>query len=95
MATAVNKTLSTESSESGDERIHLAVLSTLGVDLPETAKILDFGCGFRRFGSPKEQDHRNLVFPAYLPSPRRDTRRATTELLFHRRNGGSVVIHPD
>ena len=25
--------------------IHLAVLSTLGVDLPETAKILDFGCG--------------------------------------------------
>ena len=25
--------------------IHLAVLSTLGFDLPETAKILDFGCG--------------------------------------------------
>jgi SAM-dependent methyltransferase len=31
---------------SHDERIiELAVLTTLGVDLPETAKILDFGCG--------------------------------------------------
>lgn len=49
MATEVTKTLSTESSESGNERIHLAVLSTLGVDLPETAKILDFGCGAGRF----------------------------------------------
>ena len=48
MATEVTKTLSTESSESGYERIHLAVLSTLGVDLPETAKILDFGCGAGR-----------------------------------------------
>ena len=47
MATAVTKTLSTES-ESGDERIRLAVLSMLGVDLPETAKILDFGCGAGR-----------------------------------------------
>ena len=48
MATAVTKTPSTELSESGNERIHLAVLSTLGVDLPETAKILDFGCGAGR-----------------------------------------------
>ena len=31
---------------SRDERIlNLAVLTTLGVDLPKTAKILDFGCG--------------------------------------------------
>ncbi|MDR3658878.1 MAG: class I SAM-dependent methyltransferase [Mycobacterium sp.] len=46
--------IETLSTGSGSEReavhdstvgIHLAVLSTLGVDLPETAKILDFGCG--------------------------------------------------
>jgi SAM-dependent methyltransferase len=48
VTTEVTKTLSTESPESGNERIYLAVLSTLGVDLPETAKILDFGCGAGR-----------------------------------------------
>jgi len=46
--------IETRSTGSGSEReavdgstvgIHLRVLSTLGVDLPETAKILDFGCG--------------------------------------------------
>jgi SAM-dependent methyltransferase len=46
--------IETLSTGSGNEReafpdsnvgIHLAVLSTLGIDLPETAKILDFGCG--------------------------------------------------
>jgi SAM-dependent methyltransferase len=43
MSTAAIDTLS---ADSGDERIlNLAVLATLGVDLPKTAKILDFGCG--------------------------------------------------
>ena len=43
MSTAAIDTLS---ANSGDERIlNLAVLATLGVDLPKTAKILDFGCG--------------------------------------------------
>ena len=43
MATVAIDTLS---AGSRDERIlNLAVLTTLGVDLPKTAKILDFGCG--------------------------------------------------
>ena len=43
MSTAAVDTLS---AGSGDERVrNLAVLTTLGVDLPKTAKILDFGCG--------------------------------------------------
>ena len=41
-----NRQIETLSAGSGHERIlHLAVLTTLGVDLPKTAKILDFGCG--------------------------------------------------
>src|SRR5262249_53093384 len=43
MSTAAIDTLS---AGSGDERIlELAVLTTLGVYLPKTAKIFDFGCG--------------------------------------------------
>jgi SAM-dependent methyltransferase len=39
-------TIETFPAGSRDERIlELAVLTTLGVDLPKTAKILDFGCG--------------------------------------------------
>ena len=38
--------IDTPSAGSGDERIlELAVLTTLSVDIPKTAKILDFGCG--------------------------------------------------
>lgn len=37
------------------------------------------GCGSRRFGSPIEQDHRNLVSWPRCPHREGDTRRATTE----------------
>lgn len=48
MSTVAAETLSTDSSTRAARLLELTILKALGVELPKTAKILDFGCGAGR-----------------------------------------------